>query len=637
MDRKQYRFAEALLERLPTPTDPSERLKHDTLLSRALVAQKKYKEAEPLLVRLIESDPALADRHLYELARARFNQKDFKGALEAARGVDEAGLYANEAEVVRVLALYDLKALDDAIERCDKHALERPNAEWRFACGRVWLVHGDKDKGVNALRDVVRRDILKPEAMKAHALLLTQPDYKPLSASDLAFARGEQLLKRRRVDASRGHFIKAQQLAADPLGRAEAAFRLADIDERKLKLQQALNGYVGAADLAPGQRVAAEALFAAGTLATRMKNLSLAQNVYQRLLVEHPLAEGRAQALFGLGFTAHLAHDFQAAQQILGSLLEQELGRVDKQRARYWLGRAREALQQNGDAQVSFSEILRDDPAGYYAVRADARLKALGLEALPLVVDKPPPPTFSAQVVGVVKRIMMLAHRTLKGEAVKMLDRVAKGSLPTQEDAKAVRDGFAELGETVKAEVVLAVWRYEHLGELSPEERAETIRMRHPRFFADIIAREATKKGLPAHDVFAVIRQESRFIANARSPSGARGLMQLMVPTAKEMARVTKTPLKAPEHLYQPELNIKFGTTYLSWLSRRYPDKELAVAAYNAGPGNVQRWQNLFGDLPIDVFCELIPFAETRDYVQRVLGYSRGYEMTSRPQTALVE
>jgi soluble lytic murein transglycosylase-like protein len=637
INRKQYRFAEALLERLPTPKDAALRLKHETLLSRSLVAQKKYKEAEPLLVRLIEADPTLADRHLYELAKARFNQNEFASALEAARGVDEAGLFAAEAEVVRVLSLYELQNIDEAFDRCEKHVPEKINAEWRYACGRVWLSHNEPARAEQALRDVVRRDILKPEAKKAHALLLSLPHYRALAASDLAFAKGEQLLKRRRVDASKGYFETSLALANDPLGSAEATLRLSDIAERKQRLQQGLDGYMRAAELAPGTRVSADALFAAGTLATRMKNLSLAQTVYQRLLVEHPLAEGRSQALFGLGFTAYLAHDFQAAQQFLGSLLEQELHRVDKQRARYWLGRAREAMNLRAEAQIAFSEILRDDPAGYYAVRADHRLRTLGMEALPLMLEPPPPPTFRAQVVGLVKSILALSQRALKGEAVRMMERIARGTLPTQDDAKAVRDGFLELGETVKAEVVLAVWRYEHLGALSPSEREETIRMRHPRFFGDIVAREAGKKGLPAHDVFAVIRQESRFIANARSPSGARGLMQLMIPTAKEVGRALKTPLKGPDHLFQPELNIKFGTHYLSWLIKRYPDKELAVAAYNAGIGNVQRWQNLFGDLPVDVFCELIPFAETKDYVQRVLGYSRGYEMTSRPQTALAE
>jgi soluble lytic murein transglycosylase len=94
---------------------------------------------------------------------------------------------------------------------------------------------------------------------------------------------------------------------------------------------------------------------------------------------------------------------------------------------------------------------------------------------------------------------------------------------------------------------------------------------------------------------------------------GARGLMQLMPRTARRMERVSKNAL------YDPKVNIRLGVRFFSHLSHRYGgDAELALAAYNAGPGNVDTWQARY---PVDnrlLFVDLIPFRETREYVASI-------------------
>ena len=640
MGHKNYRLAELLIRQAPL-RDDEDKLRQQTLLARVLLLEKRYDDAEPLLVKLLDKDPALSDRHLFELAQLRLGRGDFTGALSTAEGVDGEGLYASEAEIVRVSALSGLGRIDDAVKRCTDSAPEAKKSEWRLACGRVFLLAKKPAEGEAILREIIRRDFLNPIALQAEQVLLaTVPSYKEKATSDAAYGRGEQFLKRRRIDAARGYFRTALERAKDAQGRAEPAFRLADIDERKQNFTQALASYLRAADLGEKSAVSEQSLFAAGTLATRLKNLTLAQSIFQRLLLENPLAQGRAQALFGLGFTAFLAHDYASANQFLRTLMAQQsatvsLGRTEKQRARYWLGRSEEALEHPAAAQLSYSEILRDDPAGYYAVRSQERLSDLKLAVLDLPFEQAPKSSLKSTMISAVERVVALAHRAFRTEAVRFLDKLAHGSIPNEEDAVALRDGFLAVGEIVKADVVLAVWRYDHLGELPENERQETLRMRHPRLFTDVVGREAAREGLAAADVFAIVRQESRFLPRAKSPCGARGLMQLMPGTARQVAGQVRVSLGAVDNLYRPDMNIRLGTHYLSWLMRRYDHKELSVAAYNAGPGNIDKWQKLFGDLPIDVFCELIPFAETRDYVQRVLGYSRGYAMTGEPTAAL--
>ena len=127
----------------------------------------------------------------------------------------------------------------------------------------------------------------------------------------------------------------------------------------------------------------------------------------------------------------------------------------------------------------------------------------------------------------------------------------------------------------------------------------------------------------PAH-LLAVTRQESVFSSDVVSRAGARGLMQLMPATAALVARQQGLPYNAGLLTGAPHYNIRLGGAYLNGLLRRYREPALAFAAYNAGPGRVDSWLDLHGDprgegrhALID-WIELIPFAETRNYVQRV-------------------
>ncbi|MBN22848.1 MAG: lytic transglycosylase [Bdellovibrionaceae bacterium] len=118
-------------------------------------------------------------------------------------------------------------------------------------------------------------------------------------------------------------------------------------------------------------------------------------------------------------------------------------------------------------------------------------------------------------------------------------------------------------------------------------------------------------KGIDPYLIAALIRQESGFLPGIRSPAGAVGLMQLLPSTARMMKRrVNRWSLK------RPALNIRLGTKYLKRLVKRYDgETELALAAYNAGPQNVDQWLRRYPVHNRMLFLDLIPFAETRNYV----------------------
>ncbi len=130
---------------------------------------------------------------------------------------------------------------------------------------------------------------------------------------------------------------------------------------------------------------------------------------------------------------------------------------------------------------------------------------------------------------------------------------------------------------------------------------------------------------VPAEFAMAIARQESELNPAAMSSVGARGLMQLMPATARQMAETTGAPFSLDRLTEDPIYNAELGTAYLAQMLRRYNGSYiLASAAYNAGPGRVDEWLRVYGDPRLEdvdavTWIEMIPFTETRNYVMRVL------------------
>jgi soluble lytic murein transglycosylase len=134
-------------------------------------------------------------------------------------------------------------------------------------------------------------------------------------------------------------------------------------------------------------------------------------------------------------------------------------------------------------------------------------------------------------------------------------------------------------------------------------------RLWYPLRYEQIVRGHARNYDLDPALLAAVIYQESKFKADAKSKSGAIGLMQLLPDTAKGIAVHTGGTAFRVDDLYDPEINVRYGAWYLRRLLRKYGDERTALAAYNAGQDNVDRWRRNGLD---------IQFPETRAYVNRV-------------------
>lgn len=181
-------------------------------------------------------------------------------------------------------------------------------------------------------------------------------------------------------------------------------------------------------------------------------------------------------------------------------------------------------------------------------------------------------------------------------------------------------------------------WYFPAIRTISKAQYWDDLDIRFPMAHKNNFVAEARNRGLHSSWMFAVTRQESAFMIQAKSHVGAMGLMQLMPATAKETAQRYGIPLASPQSAVIPEVNIQLGAAYLSQVLGQFNgNRVLASAAYNAGPGRVRQWLRDAKHLPYDVWVESIPFDETRLYVQNVLTYSVIYGEKLKAPMPLVE
>jgi soluble lytic murein transglycosylase len=149
--------------------------------------------------------------------------------------------------------------------------------------------------------------------------------------------------------------------------------------------------------------------------------------------------------------------------------------------------------------------------------------------------------------------------------------------------------------------------------------------LRYPLPFKGVFTEYAKNYGLDVAWVLGIVRQESRFISDARSAAGAAGLMQVMPRTARLVAR--KIGLRNYHHkgMTEVETNVTLGTGYLRLVLDQLGHEVLASAAYNAGPSRARRWRDATRPLEGAIYAETIPFPETRDYVKKVMANSVFY------------
>lgn len=279
----------------------------------------------------------------------------------------------------------------------------------------------------------------------------------------------------------------------------------------------------------------------------------------------------------------------------------------------YWRGRALGAVGQKEEAAAAYRKIAQERT--YYGFLAADRLgESYHLEHIPLEIEDEALKQRIATLPGIERAREFYALGRLVSARREWEAAIRDMSTPHLEAASKLAQSWGWLDRSIFSLARAGYW--------------DDLELRFPLKHRKYVENHAGAQHLETAWVFAVMRQESAFIADARSRAGALGLMQLMPATARRVVR--KLPRKpkgsVKSLLMQPYTNIKLGTTYLRQVfNELYEHQVLATAAYNAGPHRVRRWLPE-EDTAADLWIETIPFTETRTYLRRVLSYTVIYE-----------
>jgi len=358
-------------------------------------------------------------------------------------------------------------------------------------------------------------------------------------------------------------------------------------------------------------------------LKQRYQFAPLEAHLIERRLARSLLFSSEPEARALLTRIEACGHDIELIETLARSSLRQGdwpqvlelVERIDpadrEDRWEYWRARAMEQTGRSQEARDVYRELARG--RGYYAFLAADRI-----ESAYQIAGMPTPENAATR-----QRIRNLPAM-LRVEELQALDRQLQAR-------REWRDATARMNrdELMSAALLASDWGWldQAIFTLARSGYWEDLELRFPVTHLDSVAGAEQETGLDRAWILAVIRQESAFNKGARSRAGAMGLMQLMPATAKQVA--TRNLKEAPPNgsqIVDPRVNIRLGSTYLAdVLGQLNNNPVLATAAYNAGPHRVQRWLP-DETMEADIWVELIPFGETREYVKRVLSYRVIYD-----------
>ena len=406
----------------------------------------------------------------------------------------------------------------------------------------------------------------------------------------------------------------AAQYARAPGG--EAAFQAARARLRAGDGSGARGGLQDVLARYPDEAAAASARYLLADLAVDDGRERDARAAFRDVARLHPRSAWAPLAAFRAGLLALTGGAPAAAAAELDSLVARWPSADERTAATYWAGRAWAAAGDAARGAERWRDVVAREPASYYGGLAARRLSQA-----PWVPPDGAVPVATADeqaaAVAVAQRAQLLERLGMGPEAGwerDWLTRWAEGSVPRQLGAAAALQTSGRPGPSIR----LAARAVE---EGAPRT-APTYRLLNPLLYGDALQREATARGIEPALAAALIKQESNFTADAVSPAGARGLMQLMPDVGRSLWTSRDAAQRGAWNaalLFEPEVNLALGMRHLSAALTGWPHPAYALAAYNAGASRVRRWRTSPGADDPELFVERIPYEETRDYVRIVL------------------
>ncbi|MBE9235687.1 transglycosylase SLT domain-containing protein [Anabaena aphanizomenioides LEGE 00250] len=624
------------------------------LLASDYIETDQGKKALSLLEGLEKDYPVLAPYILLKQAQAQ----DILGEKGQASDLRQKVLkdYPEDAAVVKAIYLIGLPKLhEQAIAQFPSHPLtweiirkrlrENPNQP---KLKLILAKYAADEPGITGILDQLAKqpqltaadwDLIASVYWDNNEFVKATSAYTkaPKTAKNLyRRARGLQIDKKR--DQAIAIYKQQIQEFPDDEETGTALLRLAEITPGKAAipyLDQIINKF-------PKQ--APQALEQKAKLLESLKDNQAATETWKLLLGRYSNSEEAAEYRWKNALNKAKNRDYVSAWQWAQPIATENPRSILAPRASFWVGKWATLLGKQEDARKAYEYVLSQFPQSYYAWRAASilgldvgdfsNLRLMNPEIIP--PQRPVPPAGS----DTFKELYLLGQD--RDAWYEWETAFKNNSQPT------VAEEFTEgLMRLAKGENLIGIAKISKLEDREkPEEQAEFAALskeitywqaRYPFPYFQEIQKWSLSRQLNPLLVTALMRQESMFQPKIKSVVGATGLMQVMPSTAAWIAPQIGMDIKNL-NLENPNDNIMLGTWYLDHTHQQYGNNSmLAIASYNAGPGNVAKWLQTIPKQDPDEFVEEIPFGETRNYVRLVFGNYWNYLRLYNPSiSALV-
>ncbi|MBI4545523.1 MAG: transglycosylase SLT domain-containing protein [Gemmatimonadetes bacterium] len=551
-------------------------------------------------------DPAGAEReaaaaaNLLGTAAARAEAWKTAGELRLLRGDTTA---AREALRRAMEAAPEALAAIDAARAMSE--LPRLNAEDRLRIGRLYLRHGNLDRGMAGL-----------------SAYLAAGGGSAVQQAEVRLELGRAMFRAARYADAEKLLLESARGAASARIGAEAMLLAGRSQYRQGRGDAGRATFLRTAELFPQEAPAAKALFLIADLYHDQGELDRAREFYRRTVERNADLNDAGLALMRLGGMAYLEGDHRAAASIFEEYRQRHPSGRRYQPTTYWAGKTYLKLGDTALARQRLRETRALDPFSYYGMQA-AELLGESFWNMPIEPSPPTNPTIEAGVARALQRLDLLRELGREDAVSFEIERL-KRHFGTRDGALyALAEAFNARGHTFTGiQLGWEVYRREGIWN------HRLLRIVYPFVYRNLILAEARERQLDPFLLAGLIRQESMFNAGIASPAGAIGLMQLMPATGRVLARSLGVDGFEPGMLTRPELNVHFGAAYVTELLQRFGNRlPRVLAAYNAGPHRVARWREFPEYQDDELFAERIPFEETRHYVKVVQQNARLYSV----------
>ena len=631
----------------------------------------------------------LAAYATYHAAEAYLKASDIASAGARARAVDPASSVHDDAELIVATVLATEGHPAEAIPRWKSALTKNPKGwvDIALPLASALLDAGGTDAELQEARELATRVTVEApriaETSGADALRLRAvqrlPPHDPKTPRELTLAERAQqarvwldagdatkaavlatsLLKDPVIAKETGIYCNASVVRAQALGRTKAGAGTAWDDaisrcEHEAGLVTAL--YAGAKAAAGKQpelartrfarveelfhdhRLADDARFQGALLALSSGDEPTFSKMMLSLPDDYPAGDQRTEALFRVALLRATHGDWAGAAPILDrivALAPDDQHWATAGRAEYFRARAAAEQGDRQDARARYVRVLEKHPFAFYMTQAYARLSedehALATNTLAsLFAREDTAPFLSREHPELTTAAFTRARALLEVGDIDVARRELSLAGATREDVDpevlwTVAQLYDQAGAVEIAHAFARQKLKDYLGHYPVGAWKTKWQIAYPRAFDSLVSEQSKANGIPKALTWAIMREESDFIADAKSSSLAYGLMQLIVPTAKGVARGTGLGWDEAS-LKEPRVNVALGTRLLGQLRGTFVDNpSLAIAAYNGGGGAVARWIAARGDEPFDLWVEEIPWEETRGYEKRVLSSEAAY------------